>query len=288
MNNGGSGNGSNGNIQRSSSFKKFRRSSSKRTKTKPKTKSESDANEIILNNHNNNNNNQLRRNDSILSSTNRIINETKDSNKLSPQNSIKQKRTTTNSPPTIIPTAQINQTTVGCGGVIGGVVGGVGVTQPVPTTTTTTTTAASTIRRNSYVFNNSQVYQNLNRRNSFKNYQHNPNNRRRMSSIEHVYQKASFINAYNLENQTIHAFKNSKIDLNKSEKSIISNINLSGEDLHQSQQLQNMQTSQPQIQLMDDHRNVSKIKRILKRLKPEKFTEEREDYSLYMFPRDNQ
>lgn len=89
-----------------------------------------------------------------------------------------------------------------------------------------------------------------------------------MSSIEQVYEKASKINAYNFENQAIHAFYNSKLDISKLEKSL-SNINIS------------VAESPPQLHAHDHH--VSKIKQLIQRLKPKKITEERDDFSLYLF-----
>lgn len=210
-------------VQRSSSFRKFSRSSSKRKK--PKTKSESDANDVVLNNdrspsqynvnNNGNNGQQVKRNDSILSTTNRIQNDTKDTkNKFSPQNSVRR--------------------------------------------------ASTSGRRSSYMYNNSQLYQNLNRQNSVMNYQSPNISQRRMSSIEHVFEKSSNFN--NLDNQNTTGLKNSKIDLDKTEKSL-SNLNI----------------PEIQTQIVSE----SKIKRLIKRLEPTLFMEEREDYSMYLFPEDS-
>lgn len=210
-------------VQRSSSFRKFSRSSSKRKK--PKTKSESDANDVVLNNdrnhlqcngnNNGNNSQQVKRNDSILSTTNRIQNDTKDTkNKFSPQNSVRR--------------------------------------------------ASTSGRRGSYMYNNSQLYQNLNRQQSMINHQTPNISQRRMSSIEHVFEKSSNFNT--LDNQNTTGLQNSKIDLDKTEKSL-SNLNI------------------PEIptQIVSE----SKIKRLIKRLEPTIFMEERDDYSMYIFPEDN-
>lgn len=209
-------------VQRSSSFRKFSRSSSKRKK--PKTKSESDANDVVLNNdrnhlqcngNNGNNSQQVKRNDSILSTTNRIQNDTKDTkNKFSPQNSVRR--------------------------------------------------ASTSGRRGSYMYNNSQLYQNLNRQQSMINYQAPNISQRRMSSIEHVFEKSSNFNT--LDNQNTAGLQNSKIDLDKTEKSL-SNLNI----------------PEIQTQIVSE----SKIKRLIKRLEPTIFMEEREDYSMYIFPEDN-
>lgn len=208
-------------VQRSSSFRKFSRSSSKRKK--PKTRSESDACDVVLNNdrnhsqcngNNGNNSQHVKRNDSILSTTNRIQNDTKDTNnKFSPQNSVRR--------------------------------------------------ASISGRRSSYMYNNSQLYQNLNRQNSMMN--QSPNiSQRRMSSIEHVFEKSSNFN--NLDNQNTTGLQNSKIDLDKTEKSL-SNLNI----------------PELQTQIVSE----SKIKRLIKRLEPTLFMEERDDFSMYIFPEDN-
>lgn len=166
-----------------------------------------------------NNTSQLRRNDSILSSTNRIQNDTT-SCRLTPQNSIKRHSISS--------------------------------------------------RRSSCVFNNNaQLYQKIQRQNSLKNHA------RRMSSIEQAYmadQKSPShkLNTYNFDHTSLNAFQTSKLDLDKLDNKSQSNANVSTPDT----------TSQ------HEHR-VSKIKQLLKRLKPEKFTAEREDFSLYIFPHTN-
>lgn len=219
-------------IQKKSSFKRFRRSSSKNKKGR----SESDT-EVVLNNGRdtstvtskdpNNTLQQLKKNENLIqTTTNRIRNDTKDTNKLSPQNSFRQ---------------------------------------------------SVAMRRNSAMINNSQQFaehfgiQSVTST-AAKNHL---NYRRRMSSIEQVYEKSSNIKLYNLENiKSSGESINGKNDiLMDKRKSII----VDGE-------LPSGETPDPEPPPIVQE---GRFKRLLKHLWPEEFTEEREQYSLYIFSEDN-
>lgn len=99
-----------------------------------------------------------------------------------------------------------------------------------------------------------------------------------MSSIEQAYmadQKSPShkLYSYNFDHTSINTLQTSKVDLDKLDNKSQSNANVSIPDT----------TTPPQQHEL----RVSKLKQILKRLKPEKFTAEREDFSLYIFPHTN-
>uniref|UniRef100_A0A1B0DPW7 Uncharacterized protein n=1 Tax=Phlebotomus papatasi TaxID=29031 RepID=A0A1B0DPW7_PHLPP len=124
--------------------------------------------------------------------------------------------------------------------------------------------SVSSLRRASCIYNNAH-YHNVSRRSSIKNYP-SPNNRRRMSSIEHAYEKVSNINIYNFENQQrLEDPRNSKINLEILQKSI-SNIHIPNQDPTASQQ-----------GLGEEHR--PRLKRIIEHFSSRNFTEERDDFS---------
>lgn len=92
-----------------------------------------------------------------------------------------------------------------------------------------------------------------------------------MSSIEQVYEKSSNIKLYNLENiKSSGESINAKIELASIQKSLIGDGELVGE----------AQLPEPVIQ-------EGRFKRLLMYMWPEEFTEEREQYSLYIFAEDN-
>lgn len=100
-----------------------------------------------------------------------------------------------------------------------------------------------------------------------------------MSSIEHAYEKVSNINIYNFERPgQPKADDKGKIDIDALQKSL-SNIHIPSHEniLNEFQEMQ-MQTA-PEC--------VSKIRILIDRLTPHQFIEEREDYSLYIFPENN-
>lgn len=201
-------------------------------------------------------------------------------------------------------------------------------------------------RRASACIFNSQVYQNLNQPPKLRP----GSGQRRMSSIELAFSKTSHLNLHNLEaNRKSLSYTNSKMDLDKWNKSYgnlndpdnmlqqymeardkrknsISHYNLKKrleekelqqlQQLHQQQLLQQRQDSfssaSPQQQSGGGHRlskdqqqqqlamqphsismvphggeRVSKLRMLIEQLTPKHFTTEREDYSLYIFPEDN-
>lgn len=202
-------------IQKKSSFKKFSRTSSK--KKKGRTKCESDT-EVVLNNgrdqHSTTTTSQtLRKNDNLMQTANRIQNDTKDTNRISPQNSFRQTMAT---------------------------------------------------RRASAMINNSQqLLQHFSQQNAQKNHPI-ANYRRRMSSIEQVFEKTSNINLCNLENAKTSEFIDSKLNLQNIQKSL-SSVN---------EDEANVTSTIPE--------NETKIQKIIR-----EYTEERETYSLYVFSEDN-
>ncbi|XP_033150434.1 voltage-dependent T-type calcium channel subunit alpha-1G isoform X5 [Drosophila busckii] len=240
------------------------------------------------------------------------LNNGKDTNRLSPQNSIRRLSNTLSI------------------GSVGGVGGGVGS------------------RRASACIFNSQVYQNLNQAPKLKA----GAGQRRMSSIELAFSKTSHLNLHNLEaNRKSLSYTNSKIDLDKwqkgsepdmlqqymeardKRKNSISHYNLKKrleekelqqlqllhqqqqqleaaasqshlppqqltKELHQLQQQQLQQEQQQQLQQQQQQPhsmlqtsgggdNMSKLKMLITRLTPKHFTDERESYSMYIFPEDN-
>lgn len=220
-------------MTRSSSFKRFRRTSSKKSKKVTDTEDEP----VILNNDRDwsKTNNSVSRTSSFLQPANRIQNDTRDANVLTPRNSIRR------------------SSTIG--------------------------------RRASCIYNNTQFYHNLNRQTSIKNYRMS----RRMSSIELAFEKASNMNINNIENRNSLALRSSKIDLDKWQKSL-SNLNIP-----ESQPPAATQPAPPQESTQIGRSNsqqqqtehVTKLKILIELLKPTHFIQEREDYSLYLFPEDN-
>ncbi|XP_037028717.1 voltage-dependent T-type calcium channel subunit alpha-1G isoform X5 [Bradysia coprophila] len=201
-------------IQKKSSFKKFSRTSSK--KKKGRTKCESDT-EVVLNNgrdqHANTTTSQtLRKNDNLMQTANRIQNDTKDTNRISPQSSFRQTLAT---------------------------------------------------RRASAMINNSQLLQHFGQQNALKNHPI-ANYRRRMSSIEQVFEKTSNINLCNLESNKSSEFIDSKLNLQNLHKSLPS---VNEDEL-------NVTSTIPE--------NETKIQKMIR-----EYTEERETYSLYIFAEDN-
>ncbi|XP_037914604.1 voltage-dependent T-type calcium channel subunit alpha-1G isoform X4 [Hermetia illucens] len=220
-------------MTRSSSFKRFRRTSSKKSKKVTDTEDEP----VILNNDRDwsKTNNSVSRTSSFLQPANRIQNDTRDANVLTPRNSIRR------------------SSTIG--------------------------------RRASCIYNNTQFYHNLNRQTSIKNYRMS----RRMSSIELAFEKASNMNINNIENRNSLALRSSKIDLDKWQKSL-SNLNIPESQppaatqpapLQESTQIGRSNSQQQQTE------HVTKLKILIELLKPTHFIQEREDYSLYLFPEDN-
>lgn len=132
-------------------------------------------------------------------------------------------------------------------------------------------TPENSVRSKSASRRNSYAYKNINRQATEKNYQ------RRLSSIEQRhFEKVLHQKLSNYEDQVMQSFeKNSKNDVSKLDKSL-SNINVS----------ENSQTPHSLPPPQREH-HVSKIKLLLHRLKPEKFTAEREDFSLYIFAQHN-
>lgn len=203
-------------IQKKSSFKKFSRTSSK--KKKGRTKCESDT-EVVLNNgrdpHSSATISQtLRKNDNLMQTANRIQNDTKDTNRISPQNSFRRTMAT---------------------------------------------------RRASAMINNSQqLLQHFSQQqNALKNHPI-ANYKRRMSSIEQVFEKTSNINLCNLENAKSSEFIDSKLNLQNIQKSL-SSVN---------EDEPNVASTIPE--------NETKIQKMIR-----EYTEERETYSLYVFAEDN-
>ncbi|XP_033238120.1 voltage-dependent T-type calcium channel subunit alpha-1G isoform X3 [Drosophila pseudoobscura] len=202
--------------------------------------------------------------------------------------------------------------------------------------------AALGSRRASACIFNSQVYQNLNQPPKLRP----GTGQRRMSSIELAFSKTSHLNLHNLEaNRKSLSYTNSKMDLDKWQRSYgnlnepdnmlqqyieardkrktsISHYNLKKrleekelqqlQQLHQQQLLlqQQQQDSssssqqQPQSQshrlskefqhmalqphsMMTSGGRMSKLKMIIERLTPTQFAMERESYSMYVFPEDN-
>ncbi|XP_034671028.1 uncharacterized protein LOC117902498 isoform X5 [Drosophila subobscura] len=234
----------------------------------------------------------------------------KDTNRLSPQNSIRRLS---------------NTLSIGSGGSPGAALGS---------------------RRASACIFNSQVYQNLNQPLKLRP----GTGQRRMSSIELAFSKTSHLNLHNLEaNRKSLSYTNSKMDLDKWQRSYgnlnepdnmlqqyieardkrktsISHYNLKKrleeKELQQLQQLHQQQLLLQQQQQQDSssssqqqhshsqsqsHRlskefqhlalqphsmmtsgdRMSKLKMIIERLTPRQFAMERESYSMYVFPEDN-
>ncbi|GAB0089753.1 Voltage-dependent T-type calcium channel subunit alpha [Sergentomyia squamirostris] len=233
-------------FQRGSSFKRFNRSSSKRKKAK--TKSESESGDVVLNNGH-----QL-----ATTSASAPLASTK-------QNNLQMRR----SHPGLQAAHRIQNDTKDMSGSNNRLSPQNSFRRP----------SVSSLRRASCIYNNAHLYQNVSRRSSsIKNYP-SPNNRRRMSSIEHAYEKVSNINIYNFENQQrLEDPRNSKINLEILQKSI-SNIHIPAnqEGAAGGHQITTTQGDEPRPTL----------KRIIEHFSSRTFTEERDDFSLYIFPPDN-
>lgn len=138
-------------------------------------------------------------------------------------------------------------------------------------------------RRASAMINNSQqqtLLQQYNRQNSIKNHP-NMNYRRRMSSIEQVFEKTSNINQCNLENLKAGDAVNSKLSLSNIQKSL-SNIN--EVDQH-SEGGTSPTLSAGADQPSQPPNKIRKLWMLL--LGKQEFTAEREYYSLYLFSEEN-
>lgn len=136
-------------------------------------------------------------------------------------------------------------------------------------------------RRASAMINNSQqqsLLQQYNRQNSIKNHP-NMNYRRRMSSIEQVFEKTSNINQCNLENLKAGDSSNSKLSLSHIQKSL-SNINEGDQHSEGGSPTPSASADQPS-------QPPTKIRKLWMLLGKQEFTAEREYYSLYLFSEEN-
>lgn len=125
---------------------------------------------------------------------------------------------------------------------------------------------------------NNQLYMNLGRRSS-KNINSPISLSRRMSSIEQAYEKVSNININNFEQPVpVKTDGKTKLDIGALQQSL-SNINIPRRSsvLNEYYEMQVQAPAQP----------TSKIRAMFERLKPHQFIEERESYSLYIFPENN-
>lgn len=135
-------------------------------------------------------------------------------------------------------------------------------------------------RRASLAANNNQFYVNLGRRSS-KNINSPICLSRRMSSIEHAYEKVSNININNFEQPvSVKTEDKTKLDITALQQSL-TNINIprrtSVLNEYYEMQVQSPSPSPPH----------SKLRALVERLKPHQFIEERDSYSLYIFPETN-
>ncbi|XP_055678127.1 voltage-dependent T-type calcium channel subunit alpha-1G isoform X3 [Lutzomyia longipalpis] len=228
-------------FQRGSSFKRFNRSSSKRKKTK--TRSESESGDVVLNNGH-----QLAASSATLATK---------------QNNVAAQMR--RSHPGLQAAHRIQNDTKDTSGSNNRLSPQNSIRRP----------SVSSLRRASCIYNNAHLYHNVGRRaSSIKNYP-SPNNRRRMSSIEHAYEKVSNINIYNFENQQrLDDPRTSKINLEILQKSI-SNIHIPA----------NQESLSGQQIVHEEHR--PRLKRIIEHFSSRNFTEERDDFSLYIFPPEN-
>lgn len=127
---------------------------------------------------------------------------------------------------------------------------------------------------------NNQLYMNLGRRSS-KNINSPIIMSRRMSSLEQAYEKVSNINIYNFEQPAqVKTEDKTKLDIGALQQSLC-NINIprrtSGGVLNEYYE---MQVPSPVPE-------KSKLRKLIERVTPHQFIEEREDYSLYIFPETN-
>lgn len=100
-----------------------------------------------------------------------------------------------------------------------------------------------------------------------------------MSSIEQAYEKVSNINIYNFEQPTsVKTDDKTKLDIQALQQSL-SNINIP--------QRSSILNEYYEMQVPSPVQSTSKIQAFIDRIKPHQFIEEREDYSLYIFPQSN-
>ena len=126
---------------------------------------------------------------------------------------------------------------------------------------------------------NNQLYMNLGRRSS-KNINSPISLSRRMSSIEQAYEKVSNINIYNFEQPApVKTDDKTKLDIGVLQQSL-SNINIPrrSSTLNEYFEMQVPSPTPPP---------KSKIRQLFDRFIPHQFIEERESYSLYIFPETN-
>lgn len=128
---------------------------------------------------------------------------------------------------------------------------------------------------------NAQLYMNLGRRSS-KNINSPISMSRRMSSIEQAYEKVSNINIYNFEQPAqVKTDDKTKLDIGALQQSL-SNINIPTTPRRTS-----VLNEYYEMQVQSPTPPMSKIRVLLDRITPHQFIEEREDYSLYIFPETN-
>lgn len=97
-----------------------------------------------------------------------------------------------------------------------------------------------------------------------------------MSSIEQAYEKVSNINIYNFEQPAlVKTDDKSKLDIQQSLSSV--NIPRRTSVLNEYYEMQVPSPEPPQ----------SKLRMLIDRFTPHQFIEERQDYSLYIFPNSN-
>lgn len=133
-----------------------------------------------------------------------------------------------------------------------------------------------------HMINNSQqqtLLQQYNIQNSIKNHP-NMNYRRRMSSIEQVFEKTSNINQCNLENLKAGDTVNSKLCLSNIQKSL-SNIN------EGDQHSEGESSPTPSAGADQPSQPPTKFRKLWMLLGKQEFTAEREYYSLYLFSEEN-
>ena len=123
-----------------------------------------------------------------------------------------------------------------------------------------------------YHFNKSHQYYSINRKNSLRlcDIKTPAGHRRRISSLDHPFEKSSSINLHNLEEFQAE-FQRVKIEARKSIANITTTIQLE------------------QVMLDTNIRKKKKgrMKQVLRYIAPKNYIEDRENYSLYIFPPDN-
>ncbi|XP_073835164.1 ca[2+]-channel protein alpha[[1]] subunit T isoform X6 [Musca autumnalis] len=259
-------------LQRLPSIKRFRRTSSKRKKQELMTPEDL---EHQLNNGSDNSclltDCSPARSDAFLKpSTPNMAMKNKETNRLSPQNSIRRL------------SASLSIGSGGGGG--GGAVPG--------------------SRRASACLFNSQMYQNLNQSSKL----HAHPSKRRMSSIELAFTKTSHLNLHNLEpSRKSLSYTNSKLDLDKWQRMYTTNeTDMLQQYIQEREKRKNSVCQFPRKRHEEDGGGVkeehtkeqqhsyflssdrfSKVKMLIDRLIPHDFTDERRTYSLYIFSEDN-